>query len=279
MSNLKKYRQNLEGAKAIKAVTEALQETAYIKLKTIRDSTLRNVLFFQEISNLYHAIRVIATRRKILDKDLKILNKNSKTISILITSNHHLQGDTEKHLSEVFKASTSKYPTDRLVIGKFGARYLSAFSNFTFQPFFLKSELPSPDELKTLSKIAVIYSKVLVFHPKFETVVRQTPTITDISQSNVESEVLDYKIDYILEPEIHKMLEFFENQIMALMLQAIFLQTNLSFTASRMISMYSASNNADVEVNHQKTLLLKAFHSLADKQTMEMYSVFRRRYG
>ncbi|KKQ78898.1 MAG: ATP synthase gamma chain, partial [Candidatus Daviesbacteria bacterium GW2011_GWA1_38_7] len=138
---------------------------------------------------------------------------------------------------------------------------------FTAEAVNLKQE-----ELKQIVDKTYPYSKVLFYHSKFVTVLKQENEISDISGANVEQQAGSGEFDYILEPDIDKMLYFFENQILTLLFKAIFLESRLSRTSARMVSMYSAENNADNVLRHQRLQLSKTLRSIQNKAILESFS-------
>lgn len=72
----------------------------------------------------------------------------------------------------------------------------------------------------------------------------------DITHSPESNSPMPMDIKYIFEPELSQILSFFEQQVRYLLFSRVILETNLSRTATRLITMNSAERDA-------KTLLKK----------------------
>lgn len=104
----------------------------------------------------------------------------------------------------------------------------------------------------------------------------QTPTFTDITQTSYlkegEEDEKNTKKLFIFEPELTKILDFFETQVMNLLLQQSFLESELSRTAARLVSMDQAQLNANKFILQQTMLLNKARKSESNTRLLETYA-------
>lgn len=269
----KEINNSIEEAKSLKEITQAFTQISSSKLKRIRSGVERNREFFQDLSGIYGLVNIIAKRRKIPPP-----SKNGKTLSILLTSNERFYGKITSELIEFFLVQISKIRCDKLVIGRSGAETLKSLNYaLSYTPLILKSDFPNSGEFLSLSKAVNIYTRVLVFHPKFQSVMTQIPVIADITQSELavhsetgKSEELIAQINnFIIEPEIKIMVDFFDNQIKIILLEATFLESELARTASRLISMDSAQNEAEKYLTGQELLLLNAQRSIQNARILE----------
>jgi F0F1-type ATP synthase gamma subunit len=205
--------------------------------------------------------------------------KHGKTLVILLSSNERFYGKISGELLEYFMIQTSKIRADKIVIGKSANESLKSVNYaLAFTPMLLKSDFPSNAELLKLAGIVKQYSKVLVFHPQFESVLVQKPIISDITRSQEqintkagEAQKLAQEYNnYIVEPEIQIMAEFFDSQIKTLLLETTFLEAELARTASRLISMDRAQSEAEKYLNAKQMLLFNARRSIANSRILEM---------
>lgn len=271
----------IEEAKSLKEITQAFTQISSSKLKRIRSGVESNREFFRDLSGIYGLINVIAKGRKITTTP-----KNGKTLSILLTSNERFYGKITSELIEFFLVQVSKIRSDKLVIGRSGVETIKSLNYaLAYTPLILKSDFPDSTEFLALSKIVNDYSKVLVFHPHFQSVMTQKPIIADITQSELEvntqtgkSEELIAQINnFIIEPEIKIMVDFFDNQIKVILLEATFLEAELARTASRLISMDSAQNEAEKYLSTQELLLLNAQRSIQNARILETVAALHRK--
>jgi ATP synthase F1 gamma subunit len=277
---IKEINNLIEEAKSLKQITQAFTQISSSKLKRIRSGVERNRDFFADLSNIYGLINVIARSRKIPPPP-----KNGKTLSIVLTSNQRFYGKITADLIEFFLVQISKIQCEKIVIGKSGVESLKSVNYaLTYKPWILQGDFPNNEEFLELSKYVGPYSRVLVFHPQFQSVLVQKPIIADITRSEEEvssktreSEDLIKQINsFIIEPEIKIMVDFFDSQIKTLLLEATFLEAELSRTASRLISMDSAQNEAEKYLNTQENLLLNAVRSIQNARILETVAAMRK---
>lgn len=264
MQNIRQIYQTIEEDQSLKLVAQTYTEIAAIKLQKIRSGIERNRNFSSEIAQIYHNIRLVAQQRKIPPRHQK-----KGTVSLILTSNHRFYGSLEARLIRFFMVQSSKYRTDRIVIGRAALDYFHSIHYFPpFKSFILKEDLPKTEEIAPLSSIINQYEKVIVYYSSFKSVMSQNPRIIDITQSSTPSfPKIDF--DYIFEPELADMLDFFETQINILLLEQSFLESELARTAARLISMDQAEGSADKLIVEQKKLLASAKRSIDNNRLLD----------
>lgn len=293
--------QNIDEGIALKQVAQTFTEIAAIRLKRIRSGIENNRNFVNNISGLFHTVKSIAVKREnISETAQRVIQKNGQTISLLITSNYRFYGDINKQLIEEFMLSTGNLATARMVVGKVGVEYLKA-SNYPhpYDAVLLKADMPQEEDIALLISKISNYQQVLVFHSRFKTALTQIPAVSDITQTaqkttrlgeadNISSGSFvpglkalmspssnltdEAPLDFILEPEIEKMLTFFDNQIITLLLEATFLEAELSRTAARLISMDQAQSNANEFLKQQRIQLSVAKRSVDNERIIETFA-------
>lgn len=277
---IKEINNLIEEAKSLKAITQAFTQIASSKVKRIRSGVLRNRDFFKEVSNIFVMVNIIAKEKKIAPPQ-----KNGKTLSIILTSNERFYGKITGELMEFFLVQVSKIRCDKLIIGRSGIEILKSISYaMDYTPLILTGDFPANEDFLTLSKYINPYSRILVFYPQFLSVLVQKPIIVDINQSEgrvgmeieVPKELVSQIKDYIIEPEIKTMVDFFDSQIKILLLEAAFLEAELARTASRLISMDNAQNEAEKYLKSQQNLLLNAQRSIQNARILEMIAAMKK---
>lgn len=267
MPTVKQINQILEESTSLKLVAQAYSEISAIKLQKIRSTIERNRNFFQEISELFHIIKVAAAKKNIL-----VSNKKRGSVSILLTSNHHFYGRLENELIKFFVVNTSKFRTDRIVVGRTASEFLHTMGYFhPYQYFSFKDDLPDIAEIRKLVVNLNGYQQISVYYSRMQSVLVQEPHVVDIVQRPPERLVKNpgATLSYIFEPEINEMLQFFDSQIILLLLEQTFLESELARTASRLISMDQAQMNAEDIVKQQKKVLARAKRSTDNIHLLE----------
>ncbi len=255
--------------KTIDEIAGALGDIATTRLKQTRKSIEHNINFFQEISEVYAVVKNQAG--SLLNKEALKRTTNGKTALLLITANNRLYGGLDSELVKFFVVNTKDISADRYLIGLAGKgllislKYEAAIKNVVF-----KENSPTFAELKALASEVFNYQKILVFHTKFVSVLNQIPTISDISHVDIKDSKRPSGL-YLLEPEISKMIQFFENQISILLFQAIFAEVDLARLAARMNSMNQAEDNVRKVIEIEKKELLKSRKLKLNFETISTY--------
>lgn len=268
----------IDEGKSLEFIAETFTEIASSKLKKIRKGIEQNRAFFYDLSNIYSLVNLIASKHGIL-REIKI----QKTAVILISSNERFYGAITNNLIEFFLAQIGKNDVDRFIVGKTAHGYLDGVAYpFPYKKLTLKKDIPTREELQGLAQQIKDYKRVIVFYSQFKSVLIQKATMKDISQSvndiNLSSGQKDVReliqsIDYIVEPEIRVMLQFFETQIRSLILEALFLESELSHTASRLISMDKAQNEAKDYINDWQRTLGQVKKSIINAKILEAVQI------
>lgn len=259
--------------KTIDEIAGALGDIATIRLKQTRKSIQHNINFFQQISEVYSIVKNQAGRLE--DKKMLKRTTNGKTAFILITANNRLYGGLDSELVKFFVTNTKGISGDRYLIGLAGKDLLISMKyEETMKNVVFKENSPTFAELKALASEVFNYQKILVFHTKFVSVLNQIPTISDISHVDIQESKKPSGL-YLLEPEVSKMIQFFENQISILLFQAIFAEVDLARLAARMNSMNQAEDNARKVIELEKKELLKSRKLKLNFETISSYAALK----
>lgn len=267
MPTVSQINETIQFGESFKLLSESLSEIASLKLKKIKKDTQRNIAFYNEISELYHTLKVQASRRKIT-----MQRKNNKTVSILLTSNYRFYGDLNYSLARYFALNSSRYASDSLVVGSTGASFLKSLgTKVGFDQYIFKKDEPDDEDLKTFMGKILPYSRVIVYYAKFKTVLNQIPSFKDITASSLPEEVVKMQAGYIFEPELGAMLTFFGDQITTLLFEGVLLETELARLAARLISTTQAQDNAEEFVKKERRKLSVAQRSFTNRGILEAY--------
>jgi ATP synthase F1 gamma subunit len=274
--NIKRINQDVEEGKNLLSITEAYSEITALKLKKIRDGVRYSRSFFDELSQVYFLVKFMAQKSS---KKVPV----DKTISIVLTSNEPFYGHITKQTMGFFTSQTEKFPTDRIVIGKSGKEYLAAHKYTSpYKTFLFSSDIPDAFELKNLVDDVKSYSRILVFYSEYQSLIKQIPTIKDITQSEssslkqAASKLTDHA--FIFEPEVLKMLDFFESEIKTALLSQTFLEAELARIASKLVIMDEAQSRAEKFLDTQKVFLSQARREIENRKLLEAWKSIKFRH-
>ncbi len=272
---IKQIDQLIDEGQALNQLAEAYAEIANLKIKKIRTEAERNKLFLKEISGVYNLVKKMA-----LKKGVNFL-KPKKMVSIVVTSNSPFYGTTNYDLLDFFIMQTQKLTTDKIILGKVGVDYFRIEPIFkNFQEVVLASDQPNLKELATLVNLIEDYSQVLVFYSGFKSLLVQQPSVIAVRGSNSltgdsltgNDKVPDDEFVFIFEPDLSRILSFFDTQIATLLLEGIFLESELSRAASRFISMDQAQTEANKFIKENQKLKAYTIRNINNNAILESFA-------
>lgn len=257
MSTITEIKEDLKTVSAVRNITKNYQEIANLKMKKIREHVFKNREFFKELINIHKRIKsarlnflknTAAMKGKIIYQKRK---KLKKTAIVVFSANGFLYGPLLLNIwKEMTKyISQNREKTDLIVVGRVG-KHFAEKEKLGHKIFYFELNDDEPEEKNIVQLINFImdYKKILVFHGKYESVINQTPTISEVSTEFLfEKETkpkTDSAVSYIFEPSAEEILDFFETEITATLLNQTILEHQLSRYASRVMSMYQANENA-----------------------------------
>ncbi|MDO8452854.1 MAG: F0F1 ATP synthase subunit gamma [bacterium] len=307
MSTLSDIQDRLETGISLRYIAESYTETSAKKLKEIRRDVERNRAFFSELASLYHAIKVVAAEKYHI-----FSQKNNKTAIVLITSNYRFFGNLNAKLADFFAKETSSRPGDYFIVGKAGAELLQGMSlrgqgmssrgaggdvgisGISFETVSFHKDLPTNTELKSFVARLSPYKQVLVFYPEFKSILVQNPVVKDITEAqdikepnapehkNVIDALLgkhpDWSDDYIFEPRIENILEFFDAQMITILVEEAFLESELAKTAARLVTMDEAQIKAEEFVRVENREFARAIVRMKNAHLLESFISKQQKY-
>lgn len=265
----------IEEVSSLELLAEVYTDVARARLEKVRTGIERNRAFVGEIANVLHVVRVTAE-----EQGLSAKRKKKVSASVVLTSNKRFYyGNLDSRVVDFYIAHTAYTGfVDRYVVGSVGVDVLKGKQYpFPFQPILFERDLPNTNELATLAERLNDYQKVFVYYPRFMTSLSQQPSFVDVTGLVSAAPAAPSERYYIFEPEIEKILDFFEEQVMAILLEQAFLEAELSRIGSQLVAMDNASINAGNIIQFQNQLLASARRSQASMQVLEMVAGMHRR--
>ncbi len=264
----------LEDLETIRLITSALFDISAEKTGRLRDAFEKNTIFYEEISNLYQSIKNTARRRGELPKQAPTV---VHSVAIAFTSNARFYGAVNIEVMRAFvEAIQRNTKVDYIVIGKTGKTFLEnnpeLAKNVAF--FSFENDEPTNDEMKRLLENVRPYGEVQVFYPSYINVFTQEVAILDIAYAPAikETKNTNKEIDYIFEPELPKILRFFETRVRHIIFQRVMLESELARTASRLFSMNRAQDRADKSIVKVRQVISQEIKTFNDARLLESFS-------
>ena len=253
-----------------------------MRIRRNRDQVLRSRDFALEINNLFQQVKVSASN--IIDpKKRSYLAKNGKTLFVFLSTNTGLYGDIVRRTFGLFAKYVGQYADNILIIGKSGLKLAQEHS--IAKPLaYLDFPENSIDSsfLDRISSYLLQFERVIVFYAKFEGIMHQEESMIDISgnppptaswpASPAPPKAGQIKIKYFFEPEVQKILAFFEKEIFASILEQTVREFELAKLSSRVVGLDKAIDHIDEEL--KKTIFKRnAFlHAESNRKQIQTFS-------
>lgn len=249
MATPKDIEENLEAIETIRNITNIYHEIANLKMKQIREGVLKNRKFFEELLGVYQRIKsayfFYLKKRSRKKKEFAFLKGKKESVIIFLSANQFFYGTLILDIWEKILSYIKENKTDIVITGRMG-KYLAESSGLGHKIFYfeLNDEKPEEKNISGILEFIKNYRRIIVFYGKYKTVLKQEPTISEISELPLTKISEGEEKSYLFEPSPEAVLEFFEREIIASLFNQCILEHQLARYASRVIAMYKARENA-----------------------------------
>ena len=270
----------IESLTNIKGMVEAYEEIAALRIRRNRDQVLRSRMFAEELNTLFQQVRLSASD-KIDPKKRSYLEKNGKTLFVFLSTNTGLYGNIVRRIFNLFAKYVGQYADNVLIIGKSGLKLLQE-QNIIKPLTYLDFPETTIDStfIDRIGSYMLQFERVIVFYAKFAGVMHQDETMIDISgsppaaprEAPASKVSQNVKIKYFFEPEVNKILGFFEKEIFASILEQTVSEFQLAKLSSRVVGLNNAIDHIDDEL--KKTIFKRnAFvHAESNRKQLQTFS-------
>jgi ATP synthase F1 gamma subunit len=269
----------------LRLVTQAYEEIAVMRMQRIRDSVLHTRLFISELNQVFVDVKsnykttstggLLMQKKKTITPQVTIIDKNGKNVAVLVTTNSKMNGEIIPKVFHEFYSYVNEHQTDIIIMGKMGKQLYEQMSKKRPYTFFeLKENQITNVSLREIVLAMLPYKEINVFYGKFESLLFQNPTLTNLSGDKIEgkSDKKDKPNLYVFEPSIEKILEFFETQIFSSLVKQTLNESELARYASRIRAMEEAMQNIDKKTKGLKSQSNKIRKLLGNKKQLEIMS-------
>ncbi len=283
MTSKKEVNSEIDYLMSLRAILETYEEIAASRMGRVRSSVLasRDFLFeinaiFQQVKSSYKdEVGLLMKRKKIHDpKELTFLNRNGKTLYVLISANTGFYGEIIRRTYNLFLENLKKeHILDVMIIGRLGYEFFESENINVPHAFFdFPDDRIDKDQLKKIVQTIIQYQKVLVFYEQFNNVVSQTPIITNITGDPLSYDKEGPKVKYFFEPTLEKIMIFFEKEIVASIFEQTILESELAKFAARMVALDASTDNTKTRLKQVLFQKDRLKHRQANKEQIEKFS-------
>ncbi len=280
-----KIKKKLKATSVIKTITAAYQEISKKEMNEIREMTLQNRRFIEELQNLYLEARQSYwlekkgekskyRQRKKNEPDKKAVKKK-KSIAVFLSVNARFYGGLILRIWQETARFQTENGSDLAVVGEIGRQLVERQKLASRVYYFdLNDEQPRESEIRKIIELLKQYDEIKVFHGKFKTVLFQ-----EIVTANLAGEITGQTPKetnaYLFEPSPEAVMEFFETELLTAFFSQAFLEHRLSRHATRMVRMYQAEEKAKERQAELSEQAKKIKWHLLDKKQQEISLIFQ----
>lgn len=274
MSAINELRETLEHTQTASFVTTMLRDISATKLQTIRAAFDANHAYFLELHQLMALVQSYGKG------SLEVKGSSSpKRVYVAITSNKRFYGTLNSQVIKSLRESLAQdMQADCLVIGQTGRQILELIplSGRQVQYHAFAKDEPTPDEIFACIQGLTQYSEIIMVHPTFINSFTQKAMVTDVTHVPDPSSLNeDHALDYLFEPEIPKIIEFFTTQIRLVLFSRVVLETRLALTGARLMKMQRARERAEELLNLQRRVIHKEISTVQSMRLLEAFAGFK----
>jgi len=239
----------IESMNSIGDFIVANEEIAANSMRRIRNAVVNKRDFISELTSLYNEVKanyksqldLILTKRK--KKSSVTLRKNG-TACVLLSSNATLYGEVVNNAYRLFSSYFNKNGGDVILVGKIGrSRFERDYPGRAYKYFDYPDNAVESPLIKPIVLSVIQYDNVVIFHSKFQSLLKHTPTAFVLSETEIEQNSSQQHRKYLFEPSLDRVIDFFEKEIFGSIVEQTMSESHLSKFASRMVTLDAASEN------------------------------------
>lgn len=270
----------------LRTLAEAYEQISVIRIQRVRGSVLATRDFLDGLADIFKDVKQsyrdevedLLKHHKNSRESISGLQKNGKTIAVLLSSNNKLYGDIVFRVFSLFLQDIKKNNYDVAIVGKVGRVMFE--QQHTEKPYLY---FDMPDENAQLSDVVPVikkiaeYQKIYVYYGRFLNIVTQEPAISEVLG---DGSLLDKPLDaqegkhtpFFFEPTLKKILGFFETQMFSSVLKQVVDESELSRLASRIKSMEDSLGTIEKEQDILHKTELRAKRMIENNKQLQRLS-------
>lgn len=292
MSNLSRLLEEMAFYTSVNEFMSTYQELAALQMQRVRDSILQTRRYMDGLSDVfvdvrqsnYHKIKEMLEKNKRQNQaalqgknthlTLSTLKKNGKSLAILISPDSKFSGDITRKVFAAFKNYYQDSPRDVAIVGLVGERlFTQAFPNKDYQLFSLPEKMVDFSELIPLIKYAIAYEQVDIFYSRFFSLINQEPVSNNLTGDTSffdQTQTVDReKRNFLFEPPLQEMLEFFEIQVFSSLVRQALHESYLANLGSRIITLDAATQNVSAQNAKLNRRIVTAQRNISSRKQRE----------
>jgi len=271
MSAINELREELAHTETAQFVTTMLRDISATKLQSIRAAFEANQQYFEELHGLMHLLHTYAAEKKIA---LPAAEKGR--VYVALTSNKRFYGTLNYDVMMALGEALAHDPeAEYVVIGQTGRQIVERSQKLAgLEATYLAFEKDEPTENEIAATVQQLrsYKELVVVHPTFVNAFSQVAKTTDITHVPHTPEEKAETFEYLVEPDIPEMLDFFKTQVRLVLFDRVVLETRLALTGARLMKMQRARERAEEMATDERRLIHKEINTMQSMRLLETFT-------
>lgn len=303
MVNKNELKTEVDLVETLKNFAQAYEEVSVVRMQRVRGSVLANREFIQSLSEIFGDVKANYKEKiaEMLTQNKKRIHlfhlfaqrseeekkaASNKTVDVFLSANTKLHGDIVKRSFRFFFDSVAHTNSDIVIVGKIGRDLFEQYARGRAYKYFdLPETKVSFENLHPLMEYIIPYGRVNVYYGQFDNVIKQSPTVTNVSgevedqavsseneSGGVTPQVVPAIKKFIFEPSVDKIVAFFNTEAFSSFVMQTVHESELARLASRINAMEEALSNIDKKQGSLTTEARRIKHKLAEKKQLDALS-------
>lgn len=274
MSFVKQQRNEVVQTHTIQYISAALRDVSAVELKNLLTRYSQNTEYYADLQRLCQLVWRIADEAGETEK-----HASRGSLYVAYTTNRHFYGALNRDVMQTFMAQVGS-EDEVLIVGATGKVLWQEAGRPTKRVTFwsFKKDIPNAEEVAKFLQAANAYAHVHVVYPRFVSVYEQQVTMSDITYRPEEGgEAAEPTLsvpEYVLEPDLGRVLAFFQTQVRHLLFERLMLETQLAQVSARLVRMDMADHNAQDMLREAERSLRRAQALFMNTRLLETTSGF-----
>ena len=283
MNYLKNILTQIEDLTGIKDIVGASEEIASMKMRGIRSQVLLSRDLNEELTEIYREVTISYKNQIVLllnqhakkhdgtNVNMSLKTGNGKTACVYLSANSGFFNKILERTYHEFVSYLEQHDVVPVIIGEFGKKlFENQFPDRKFVFYAFTEDQTQEDNFKKITTELADYENVIIFYARFESMASQTVSSLDVS--GLEKPLTQNAITtthYLFEPSLEKILEFFEKEIFAGIIQQTVIESDLARYASRITTLDIARENINAKLKAVSLEKRFASHRIMNKKQNE----------
>ncbi len=289
MQNLNDIKKEIDYVDNVRSFLRIYEEIAVMKMKKIRESVTATRAFADDLYPIFISVKELykhEVSKHAIDSEYvySTVNKTGKDLAVIVTPNERLVGDVGENVFNNYKnSSVYSKPHSLIVIGRSGKKIASSFGLEGKYKYFDFPEKTNQENYELLLDTIIRYQYVQVFYPKFLSFIEQVTVEDGLSgeaEEKYQSSNEVVKTNYIVEPSVESVLNFFEVEIFSTIFKQKLYECELAKYGSRISAMESAIASSETRLKRLKAerfIFLKRLDNKLQQERLSGVALWRKR--